>query len=269
MNPPDIKARKIYLDFAHKMAIAAANAALPYFRAGVEVDNKLGSGGFDPVTKADRNAEQVMREMIARTYPEHNIRGEEFGFDDKGSDFTWILDPIDGTRSFIMGIPLWGTVIGLAWRGGMIAGVVSQPFTGEIFSGEGQSAAMTGPHGNGALKTRRCKGLDEAVLATTDPRLFTNPGEYDAYKSLESKVRLARYGGDCYIYCMLAAGQIDLIVEADLADYDIAGLIPIVEGAGGIITTWKGGNAANGGRVVASGDAQLHEQVLEQLSLVC
>ncbi len=268
MSPSDEWPRKNYLDFAREMAAAAAKAAMPWFRAGAVVDNKLGDGGFDPVTKADRQAEQVMREMIAQKYPEHNIRGEEFGFEDKGSDFTWILDPVDGTRSFIMGIPLWGTVIGLARGGEIIAGVVSQPFTGEVFSGDGRSAAMSSPHGNGKLKTRRCKNLDEAVLATTDPWLFANAAEAAAYKVIESKARLARYGGDCYIYCMLAAGQIDLIVESELADYDIAGLIPIVEGAGGIITSWQGGSAANGGSVVASGDARLHEKALELLDIV-
>jgi myo-inositol-1(or 4)-monophosphatase len=254
------------LEFARELAREAGKAALPYFRAGVAVDHKPGKGDFDPVTKADREAEQVMRAMIAREYPDHNIKGEEYGFEDKGSAFTWVLDPVDGTRSFIMGVPVWGTIVGLTFQGKAIAGVMSQPYTGEIFSGNGKVSRLTGPQGGRDLHVRPCRSLADAALATTDIRLFANASDARAYARLEEKVLLSRYGGDCYIYCMLAAGQIDLVVETGLADYDIAGLIPIVEGAGGIITNWEGGNAAGGGQVVAAGDADMHKQALAILA---
>ncbi len=266
MSRSGIENKDPYLAFARELAQEAGKAALPYFRAGVAVDHKPGKGCFDPVTRADREAEQVMRAMIGREYPDHNIKGEEFGLEDKGSEFTWVLDPIDGTRSFIMGIPVWGTIVGLTHRGKAIAGVMCQPYSSEIFSGSGQESLLEAPKGNRNLKVRRCQSLDRAALATTDIRLFANAADARAYGRLEEKVLLSRYGGDCYIYCMLAAGQIDLVVETGLADYDIAGLIPIVEGAGGIITNWEGGNAVGGGRVVAAGDAQMHKQALAILA---
>ncbi|HHK74138.1 MAG TPA: histidinol-phosphatase, partial [Rhizobiales bacterium] len=168
------------LVFARQLAEAAGKAALPYFRAGVAVDHKPGKGDFDPVTRADREAEQVMRKMIAQRYPEHNIKGEEYGFEDRGSEFTWVLDPIDGTRSFIMGVPVWGTIVGLTCQGRAIGGVMSQPYTGEIFSGNGRSSQLTGPQGEQDLHVRACPSLEAAVLATTDIRLFANPSDAGA-----------------------------------------------------------------------------------------
>lgn len=262
MTMPDRDQRAAFLDFSHQLAGAAGAAALPLFRNCDDVEDKPGKSGFDPVTQADRDAEQAMRQMISRTYPAHNIKGEEFGFEDKGSDFTWVLDPIDGTRSFIIGMPVWGTIIGLVWRGQAIAGAMSQPYNREIFSGDGTRASLTSPDGVRALKTRPCEKLSDAVLVTTDPRLFELEDERAAYLRIENRVRMSRYGGDCYFYAMLAAGQIDLIVETGLADYDIAGLIPIVEGAGGVITNWEGGNMAGGGRIIAAGSKTLHEQAL-------
>ena len=266
MIKPDIDERVQYLDFIHELARVSGEAALPFFRNCQDVEDKPGKTGFDPVTRADREAEKVMRDMISQVYPGHNIKGEEFGFEDKNSDFTWILDPIDGTRSFIIGMPVWGTVIGLLWRGQAIAGGMSQPYIGEVFSGDGRSASLTSSQGKSILQTRSCELTSEAVMATTDPRLFETDADRSALKHLEGATRMSRYGGDCYFFAMLASGQIDIVVETGLADYDIAGLIPIVEGAGGVITTWEGGNAAAGGRVVAAGNRSLHEQATDILA---
>ena len=266
MTMPDRNERAAFLEFSHRLAHAAGAAALPLFRNCRDVEDKPGKTGFDPVTQADRDAEKAMREMISHQYPDHNIKGEEFGFSDNGSDYTWVLDPIDGTRSFIIGMPVWGTIIGLVWRGRAIAGAMSQPYIGEIFSGDGHQASLTSPLGKSKLKVRACGALSGAVLATTDPRLFETDADRTAFSRLEPQVLMSRYGGDCYFYAMLATGQIDLIVETGLADYDIAGLIPIVEGAGGVITTWEGKNAAAGGRIVAAGSMALHEQAMKLLA---
>ncbi len=265
MTMPYRAERAAFLEFSHELARAAGAAALPLFRNCQQVEDKPGKTGYDPVTQADRAAEQAMREMIRARYPSHNIKGEEFGFEDNGSDLTWVLDPIDGTRSFILGMPVWGTIIGLMWRGHAIAGVMSQPYIGEIFSGDGVEARLLTAQGETALKVRACEALEDAVLATTDPRLFEQADERAAFAALEPLVRMSRYGGDCYFYAMLAAGQIDLVVETGLADYDIAGLIPIVEGAGGIVTDWEGASAVGGGRIIAAGSAALHQQAMELL----
>ncbi len=265
MTVPDLNERAAYLEFIHELARVSGEAALPLFRNCCDVEDKPGKAGFDPVTEADRAAEQVMRERISKHYPAHNIKGEEFGFEDKGSDFTWVLDPIDGTRSFIIGMPVWGTIIGLLWQGQAIAGAMSQPYIGEVFSGDGQAANLLSSRGQSGLKVRNCQILSDAVLAATDPRMFEVETERRAFSALEAGTRMSRYGGDCYFYAMLASGQIDLVVETGLADYDIAGLIPIVEGAGGVITTWDGGNAAGGGRIVAAGCKALHAQAVARL----
>jgi myo-inositol-1(or 4)-monophosphatase len=177
----------------------------------------------------------------------------------------WVLDPIDGTRAFIAGLPTWGTLIGLN-RGGVPAfGMMHQPFTGERFFGDTRGASFRGPGGERRLRVRPCASLKDAVMATTSPRLFT--GEtLRAYDRVESVARLARYGCDCYAYCMLAAGHIDLVVESGLKPYDIVALIPIIEGAGGIVTAWDGGSAANGGSIVAAGDRRVHAAAVELLS---
>jgi myo-inositol-1(or 4)-monophosphatase len=176
-----------------------------------------------------------------------------------------VLDPIDGTRAFISGLPTWGTLIGLLDAGRPVHGLMAQPFTGERFAGDGRRAWFTGPGGDRPLATRRCAGLAEASLFTTAPSIFS-ADERAAYDALEHDVRLARYGADCYAYCMVAAGQVDLVVEAGLEPYDVVALIPIVEGAGGVMTSWTGGSAAAGGRVVASGDPRLHDAVLARLA---
>jgi histidinol phosphatase-like enzyme (inositol monophosphatase family) len=251
--------------FMDELATVSGQAILPFFRAAFGTEDKAaGLGAFDPVTEADRAAEAAMRRLIREQFPDHGILGEEFGAEATDAEHVWVLDPIDGTRAFIAGLPLWGTLIGLTRAGTPVRGLMHQPFTGELFSGDGAAANWRGRTGERRLLTRRCESLDEAVLCTTSPKLFSE-AERPAYEALEASVRLARYGTDCYAYCMLAAGHVDLVVEAGLQPYDIVALIPIIEGAGGVVTDWRGGPAAGGGRVVAAGDPRLHEAALARL----
>ncbi|WP_298967462.1 histidinol-phosphatase [uncultured Methylobacterium sp.] len=252
--------------FVDELATQSGGAILPFFRAAFSTEDKArGGGAFDPVTEADRAGETVMRRLIKQTFPSHGILGEEFGTEGADAEYVWVLDPIDGTRGFIAGLPLWGTLIGLTRHGVPCYGLMNQPFTGERFSGDGKSAQYRGPHGSRRLHTRRKADLKDAVMATTDPRLFADGPDRDAYGRVEAAVRLSRYGTDCYAYCMLAAGQIDLVVETGLKPYDIVAMIPVIEGAGGVVTTWDGGPAAGGGAIVAAGDPRLHEAALKLL----
>ncbi len=251
-------------DFLESLADAAGAAILPLFRTRLTVEDK-GKAGFDPVTAADRAAEAAMRKLIGDRYPGHGIVGEEYGAERPEAEFVWVLDPIDGTRSFINGLPLWGTLIGLLRDGKPVLGMMAQPFTGERFGGDGGKAWFSRNGSRQALATRPCAELAAAALLTTTPQLFRD-GDRSAYDAIERSVRLARYGTDCYGYCMVAAGHADLVIEAGLQAYDIVALIPVIEGAGGRVTSWEGGSAAAGGRVVASGDARLHAAVLERLA---
>jgi len=250
--------------FLERLATAAADAIMPHFRTATSVETKSATG-FDPVTVADRAAEAAMRRLINATYPDHGIVGEELGNERTDAEFVWVLDPIDGTRSFITGLPVWGTLIGLLQAGKPVLGMMAQPFTGERFAGDGRRAWYSGPGGNQTIATRPCAALADASLFTTTPSIFAG-ADRDAYDRVERAARLARYGCDCYAYCMVAAGHADVVVEAGLQAYDIVALIPIVEGAGGRLTDWQGNSAAGGGRVVASGDRRLHAQVLKNLA---
>jgi myo-inositol-1(or 4)-monophosphatase len=262
------------VDFAHfveELATISGEAILPFFRSAMIPTDKSRGGVFDPVTEADRAAEVAMRRLIELTFPSHGIVGEEFGSLRADAEYVWVLDPIDGTKSFISGLPMWGTLIGLTRGGRPCYGMMHQPFTRERFFGDGAVAAWRGPsHRPGEdleerkLRTRACASLAQATLMTTSPRLIPEK-ERAAYFAVEEKVRLVRYGGDCYGYCALAAGHVDLVVEANLKPHDIVALIPIVEGAGGIVTTWEGGDPASGGSVIAAGDKRVHAAALELL----
>ena len=258
MSNPELTA------FLNRLADVASDSIMPHFRAGIVVENK-GGATFDPVTVADRAAEAAMRKLIAETYPDHGVVGEEYGPERPDADFVWVLDPIDGTRSFITGLPVWGVLIGLLHAGRPVLGMMAQPFTGERFAGDGKRAWYSGGGRSNDLKTRPCATIGEAALFTTTPRMFRG-GDLAAYDRVENAVRLARYGVDCYGYCMVAAGHADVVVEAGLKPFDIVALIPVIEGAGGLVTNWEGGPAAGGGRIVASGDKRLHEQVLKRLA---
>jgi histidinol phosphatase-like enzyme (inositol monophosphatase family) len=261
-----ISAADPYLDFAHELADLSARAILPHFRRSLAVHNKAGTSGFDPVTAADRAAERAVRKAIRARFPSHGIEGEELGRVVGKSRYRWLIDPIDGTRAFIIGSPLWGTLIGLMNGPAPVVGLMNQPFTGERFWSDARSTHMRNPDGKvRRLKTRRRRGLADAVLTTTHPDLFASPYELAGIGRLKGAVRMTRYGGDCYGYCLLAAGFVDIIVESGLKPYDILPLVPIIEAAGGVVTTWDGTPATEGGRIVACGDARVHKQALALL----
>jgi myo-inositol-1(or 4)-monophosphatase len=250
--------------FVDQLAAVSGETIRPFFRTALGVENKSRSGGFDPVTAADRTAEAAMRALIKQTFPEHGILGEEFDAERPDAEYVWVLDPIDGTKSFICGMPAWGTLIALTRRGEPIYGMMHQPFTREHFTGDGSAASYRGPAGDRALRTRACAELKETVLLTTSPLLMREPDRH-CFGRVEGAGRLSRYGGDCYAYCMLAAGQVDLVIETELKPYDVLPLIPIIEGAGGIITSWENGRPHAGGRVIAAGDRRVHAQAMELL----
>ncbi len=255
--------------FLKEIAQAAAQETLPRFRQKIAVDNKY-TIGFDPVTEADRAAEQAIRKVIREYFPDHGILGEEFGGEQLDSSHIWVIDPIDGTRAFISGLPVWGTLVGLMIDGDAQVGLMSQPFTKELFYALGDGAFWSGPEyaqngGSVALKTRDTTELSEATLFTTSPSLF-NDKQKEGFDRLEKKVLLSRYGVDCYAYAMLASGFADLVIESGLQPYDVMGLIPIIEQAGGIITQADGGPAEKGGYIVAAANAALHEKALKFLN---
>jgi histidinol phosphatase-like enzyme (inositol monophosphatase family) len=251
---------------AHALADQAGAVILPHFRTALAIDHK-GGALFDPVTAADLAAETAIRSALAATHPAHGIVGEEFGSTGTGADYCWIIDPIDGTRAFIVGQPLWGTLIGLVRQGRPLLGLMNQPFTGERYwSGERQSYFRHSSGIEQTIHTRACANLSEALLTASSPDLFETQEEQARFAALASAVRLRRFGGDCYNYCLLALGQIDLVVEAGLKDFDIVPLIPIIERAGGVVSTWEGGDPRQGGRILAAGDPRLHEQAVKILS---
>jgi histidinol phosphatase-like enzyme (inositol monophosphatase family) len=250
-------------DFLFALADAAARESLPRFRQGGAVDNKL-VDAFDPVTEADRAAERAIRSLIEATYPDHGVLGEEYGTSGGGRHL-WVIDPIDGTRAFISGVPVWGTLIGLTVDGLARIGIMHQPFTTERFWADGEASFYDGPGGPRRLAVRPTKDVETATLFTTSPRLFTGE-KREGFEALEARARLTRFGTDCYAFAMLASGHADLVVEAGLKPYDIVALIPIIEQAGGVITTYDGGRAEDGGDIVAAATPALHAAALEILN---
>ncbi|WP_349956284.1 histidinol-phosphatase [Rhizobium sp. ZPR3] len=250
--------------FFYRLAEAAKVETLPRFRAGIDVVNKEAKG-FDPVTEGDRAAEEAIRALIEAEFPDHGILGEEHGNIGLDREHVWVIDPIDGTRAFISGVPVWGTLIGLQKNGRAVMGLIDQPFTGERYFADGNGATYSGPDGERRLKVRDCGSLSNAILFTTSPHLFLGE-ELAKYREIESQVRLFRYGCDCYAYALLAAGHIDLVIENSLKPYDVGGIIPVVEQAGGIMTTWDGGRPEMGGTIIAAGSRAVYEQALAILS---
>jgi myo-inositol-1(or 4)-monophosphatase len=250
--------------FVNELAAVSGETILPFFRTALSVEDKGRPGSFDPVTAADHAAETAMRMLIRRTFPDHGIVGEEYGKERPDAEYVWVLDPIDGTKSFIAGMPVWGTLIALLRSGEPVFGVMNQPFMRERFSGDGGKAQYSGPAGTRDLRVRVCAELAEAVLFTTSPLLMT-ADERESFGRVEKRVRLSRYGGDCYAYCMLAAGHVDLVIEAGLKPYDVLPLLPIIAGAGGVVTTWDGGAPHGGGRIIAAGDKRVHAAAMEIL----
>lgn len=248
---------------AHLLADASGKAIRPYFRKPLDVSDKGGAAGFDPVTAADQAAEKAIVRVIGRMFPDHGVTGEEYGVVRPDARFQWVIDPIDGTRAFIMGLPTWGTLIGLMDGGDVLIGMMDQPFTGERFWSTASATYLrTADSKVRRLSTRTCPDMAQAVFSTTHPDLFASKAEKRVHDILKGEARMTRYGGDCYAYCLLAAGHIDVIVEPGLKAYDIAALVPIITRAGGRVTTWDGGDPAQGGDIVACGDPDLHGAVL-------
>lgn len=254
-----------YEAFAVDLARAAGAVTLPLFRTDCGEEDKGGDGAFDPVTRADRDAEAAIRRLIAARFPDHGVIGEEYGEDRPEAEYVWVLDPVDGTRAFIAGLPLWTTLIALRRQGRPILGVIAQPCLDEIFLGGPSGAVLLkGAEAPCPLRTRACPSLNEAVIATTDPDIFTG-AELGAWTQVRAAARLARLGCDAYAYAMVAAGRIDLVAETSLKPWDWSALVPVIEAAGGRVTNWRGAAPDDGGQILAVGDAALTDQALVAL----
>lgn len=250
---------------AADLAAAARVATLQHFRSdGLTADNKE-VARFDPVTVADRLSETRMREILARRRPQDGILGEEFAPVAGTSGLTWVLDPIDGTRGYLSGTPTWGVLISVRDAVGPIYGLIDQPYIQERFEGGLGRAEVNGPMGRRALKTRAARPLSDAILFTTFPEVGT-PEEGAAFRRVAPKARLVRYGMDCYAYALIAAGQIDLVIEAGLQAYDVQAPIAVIEAAGGIVTDWQGRPCPQGGQVLAAANAEIHAEALALLN---
>ena len=258
MNSPDTD---IYLEFAERMADAVRPVSLAYFRTGLSIDHKADDS---PVTIADKEAETLLRQMIEAQFPGHGIIGEEHGNKNENAEFVWVLDPIDGTQSFATGKPLFGTLIALLFEGRPLIGVIDMPALAERWVGaRGRKTLFQGK----PASTRACKNVKDAWLSSTSPQMFV-PERFDHFENLRKACRRTVYGGDCHAYGQLSSGWVDVVCEDTLEFYDYAALVPVVEGAGGVITDWQGNalTTASEGHVIASGDPELHEKVMAALS---
>jgi myo-inositol-1(or 4)-monophosphatase len=254
-----------FLRVGHAMADAARLETLRHFRVrGLVADNK-DAAGFDPVTVADRAAEAAMRAVLARTRPDDAILGEEEGAKLGTTGLTWVLDPIDGTRGYISGTPTWGVLIALQDASGPVYGIIDQPYIAERFEGGLGVARCVGPMGEVALRTSDVRALGEAIILTTFPEVGTAQ-DARAFHAVAAQCKLTRYGMDCYAYALLAAGHVDLVIEAGLNAYDVAAPIAVIQAAGGMVTNWEGGPAHGGGRVLAAATPELHAAALEALN---
>jgi myo-inositol-1(or 4)-monophosphatase len=253
------------LRFARQAMQGAGEIALRYFRQTLAVDNKLSKGSFDPVTQADREVEACLREELTRHCPAFGVIGEEDGATPGTTNINWIVDPIDGTKAFISGFPTWGILVGLQQEDRVHAGLMYQPATGELFYGSAAGAFLEHKGQTLAMQSRQNVRLEEALLYCTHESMFANQNNLAAFRRISGKARLQRFGGDCYSYCMLALGQVDLVVEDTLQPYDIVPLIPIIEAAGGVITDADGKTPVGGGFVVAAANRELHEEIMALL----
>lgn len=249
------------VDLAGALADAAGAVIRRYFQTGLDADDKA---DHSPVTVADREAEAVMRAILAVRAPDHGIIGEEFGRERAEAEYVWVLDPIDGTKAFLTGKPLFGTLVGLLHHGAPVLGIIDQPVLGDRWLGvEGRPTLRSGR----PARVRGCPGLGHARLSTTGPQYFTEAGRR-AFERIAARAKLLSYGGDCYQYGLVASGSIDLVIESGLSLHDFAALAPVVTGAGGVMTDWQGRplDAVSGGEVIAAGDARVHAAVIEALA---
>jgi myo-inositol-1(or 4)-monophosphatase len=250
--------------FAHRLADTAGEVIRPYFRQRIAVIDK-GSRAFDPVTAADRGAEQALRAILARERPDDAILGEEYGHKPGTSGRTWVLDPVDGTRAFITGRHTWGTLIALEEGATRLLGIIDQPVLRERFIGCNGTSTLITAAGRETLRTRHCAGLADAVVSTTHPWNYFSPSQRRAFEELCGAARMSYFGGDCYAYALLAMGHIDLVAETSLKAWDVAALVPVIENAGGIATDWEGGPVGESGSIIAAGDARVHADALRML----
>lgn len=250
---------------AHRLADAARLETLRLFRSpALRPDNKA-SAGFDPVTEADRASERAMRAILEAERPLDAILGEEYGPRSGSSGLTWVLDPIDGTRAFMAGAPSWGVLIGVTDGQGPIYGLIDQPHLDERFEGGFGRAWLAGRGARQSLAVRQGVELADATLMSTYPEVGS-PQEQRSFRRVADRVRLVRYGLDCYAYALLAAGHVDLVIEAGLQAYDVVAPIALIEAAGGVVSDWQGGPAHHGGRIVAAASRELHAQALDLLN---
>lgn len=252
------------VSIALELADLAAKETLPRFRAEHGERNKQDSGPYDPVTEADTRAEEVMREHLAKVAPDDGVNGEEFGIKDGKSGWTWYLDPVDGTRAFVAGLPSWTTLIACVQDETPLIGIIDQPYLGERYVGWTDGAFLDSSTGRTALSVSGKDRLTDAILSTTDPFILT-PSERGAFEHLRATARLTRYGLDAYAYARLAAGTIDIVTEGGLQPHDVAALIPVVRGAGGLATTWRGQEAKLGAQIVCAASQEILEQALISL----
>ena len=263
--PIDAAQTQALLATVHRALDAAREVTLRYFRQPVDVTNKADGAAFDPVTIADRESELVIREVLARDFPEIGFYGEEHAPEFGNSGLLWVVDPIDGTRAFVSGMPLWGTLIGLFDGQKIAMGFLDQPVLDERYVAYEQQATLVTATTSLTLATRQTTRLKDATFYCTTPDMFNDELSASRFRRLRDSVKLARYGGDCYAYALLAMGFVDIVLDTDLKPYDIAALIPIIESAGGVVSDWRGGDAVDGGQVVASGSPGLHAEVLALL----
>lgn len=260
-------AAQFLLPIANELADAARKAALPHFRSAATIADNKADAGYDPVTEADRAAERAMRDVLAERRPRDAIEGEEFGSQPGTTGFTWYLDPIDGTRAFIAGLPSWTTLIGVTSDERPVLGIIDQPWMDERYVGmtdQDMGAYLVGRGTTTTLITRRLQHLTQAILSTTDPFILTAP-ERGAFEHVRATAKLTRYGLDAYAYARLAAGTIDMVIESGLKSHDVAALIPVIQGAGGLVTDWRGEPAKLGGQIVAASCRRILDEALISL----
>jgi myo-inositol-1(or 4)-monophosphatase len=250
-----------YLKFGQEILEDAGALALRYFRTEVTIENKL-TKGFDPVTQADREVETLIRDRISGAFPQHGIIGEEFGSINEGSALGWIIDPIDGTRAYMTGMTGWGILLGLLQDNEPEIGFMCQPYLGEIWLGSQQGSLLVRQDQTMEIKTSSTVQLSDSVLYCTHPEMFSSSKLLANFEALARKTKLMRYGGDCYAYCLLAMGIVDIVVEDSLQPYDILPLIPIIQNAGGIVTNLEGSSPLEGGTVITAANKNLHQQAL-------
>jgi len=256
--------------FFEQMARIAASRSLPYFRTSLEVDNKAATG-FDPVTRADRETERALRDFIRTKRGFDGIIGEEWGAENDDQDYVWVIDPIDGTRAYVAGLPSWGTLVGLMHQGRAIAGMMAQPYNGDLFFANQAGSFFTRLISDSTatswqkLSVSQTTKLEEASLFTTTPGLFEGQ-DFPDFAPLRRQVRQVRFGGDCYAFALLASGFIDLVIEVGLQSYDIVALIPLIEQAGGIVTCFDGSRPEAGGNIIAAATPSLHQAALQFLN---